>query len=299
MSGQRCEDKSLTEVSGRVTRIEGRGELPALQITTAWSEAEIYLHGAQVTHFKRHREPPLLFLSQCSQFMTGQPIRGGIPIIFPWFGRPHDKPNQHGFARITDWLLKDASLNSDGTVTVRLAMQACESQPERRSFAVDYVVTVGKSLALELIVTNSDSRELEFENCLHTYFAVGDIAGVEVRGLRGVEFMDQTNNCARNLETESAIAIRSEVDRAYLDTTHSVQIIDRALGRTIFVEKEGSASTVVWNPWIAKSRAMHDFGDDEYLRMICVESGNVGPNGITLPSGEISRLRVRLSNMGV
>jgi len=35
----------------RVTFLEGRGDLPMLEITTPWSSAEIYLHGAQVTHF--------------------------------------------------------------------------------------------------------------------------------------------------------------------------------------------------------------------------------------------------------
>ena len=28
---------------------------------------------------------------------------------------------------------------------------------------------------------------------------------------------------------------------------------------------------MVWNPWIDKSKAMADFGDDEYKEMICAE----------------------------
>src|ERR1044071_5235731 len=87
----------------RVTQLEGRGDLPMLEIPTRWSTAEIYLHGAHVTHFKRHDEPPLLFLSQCSRFEPDAPIRGGIPIIFPWFGKPAGQPGQHGFARNRDW----------------------------------------------------------------------------------------------------------------------------------------------------------------------------------------------------
>jgi len=71
----------LTETPGalgRVTFLDGQGELPMLEITTAWSTAEIYLHGAHVTQFKKKDEAPLLFVSQCSRFTEGQPIRGGI-----------------------------------------------------------------------------------------------------------------------------------------------------------------------------------------------------------------------------
>jgi glucose-6-phosphate 1-epimerase len=28
---------------------------------------------------------------------------------------------------------------------------------------------------------------------------------------------------------------------------------------------------VVWNPWIEKAKAMTDFDNDEYLKMVCVE----------------------------
>jgi D-hexose-6-phosphate mutarotase len=53
---------------------------------------------------------------------------------------------------------------------------------------------------------------------------------------------------------------------------------------------------VVWNPWIAKSRQMPDFGDEEYERMICVESGNVASNSISLPPSGSSTLTVKLSS---
>jgi D-hexose-6-phosphate mutarotase len=86
------------------------------------------------------------------------------------------------------------------------------------------------------------------------------------------------------------------VDRLYLNATGTVEILDPRLGRKIRVEKQGSASTVVWNPWIAKSRQMPDFGDEEYERMICVESGNVASNSISLPPGGSSTLTVKLSS---
>jgi len=74
-----------------------------------------------------------------------------------------------------------------------------------------------------------------------------------------------------------------------------IEILDPQFGRVIRIEKEGSASTVVWNPWIEKAQQMPDFGNDEYQRMVCVESGNVASNGIKLAPGATSTLRVKLS----
>jgi D-hexose-6-phosphate mutarotase len=56
---------------------------------------------------------------------------------------------------------------------------------------------------------------------------------------------------------------------------------------------------VVWNPWIAKSQQMPDFGNEEYKQMLCVESGNVAKNRIVLPPGRSSVLKVRLSSSAI
>ena len=111
-----------------------------------------------------------------------------------------------------------------------------------------------------------------------------------------MKYLDKVANFAEKVETEDAIRINSEVDRIYLDTTETVEIQDPTLRRKIIVEKHGSVSTVLWNPWITKAQQMPDFGNDEYQRMVCVESGNVGPNQIKLPPGESSTLTVKLSS---
>ena len=280
----------------RVTFLEGRGDLPMLEIMTPWSSAEIYLHGAQVTHFKKHNEPPLLFLSQCSRFALGEPIRGGIPIIFPWFGKPAGKETQHGFARIKDWELKEMAMTPDGTVSVRLQMPEWLDSPDLPDCILEYRVTVNVALTVELVIMNRSGRDFGFENCLHTYFTVGDVGDLSIVGLKGVDYLDQLAGFARKTETRGAIRISSEVDRIYVDTPNTVEIRDSSLRRTIRVEKEGSASTVVWNPWIAKSKAMQDFGDDEYRQMICVESGNVAANAVKLPPGQTVRLKLKLTS---
>jgi glucose-6-phosphate 1-epimerase len=273
--------------------INGRGGLPMLQIQTPWSAAEIYLQGASVTHFQLHGEPPLLFLSEQSRFEKETPIRGGIPIIFPWFGKPEGRVSQHGFARIRSWELVEVSKQTDGSVVVHLSLPA---SAELLAVPLEYYVTVGRTLMTELVITNFSDREFHCENCLHTYFTVGDIKQVSVAGLQGVEYLDSLDGRTRKQEMANAIRFTGEVDRVYLNTPHAVQIHDAALRRVIHVAKEGSASTVVWNPWIAKAKAMADFGDSEYQRMVCVESGNCTENALHLAPGQESRLKLIVSS---
>ena len=284
------------EALGRVTFLDGQGELPMLEISTAWSTAEIYLHGAHVTQFRKKDEPPLLFVSQCSRFNEGQPIRGGIPVVFPWFG-PREGLGQHGFARVKIWDLKEFAPAPDGSVSVRFRLPDCPEASAFPPFTADYSVTVNQSLTLQLVVTNqSKDAEFTFENCLHSYFEVGDVTAISIHGLNGLSYLDTVAGCVEKTEASNSLRIASEVDRLYLNATGTVEILDPRLGRKIRVEKQGSASTVVWNPWIAKARRMPDFGDQEYARMICVESGNVASNSISLLPGGSSTLTVKLSS---
>jgi D-hexose-6-phosphate mutarotase len=284
------------EALGRVTFLDGQGELPMLEISTAWSTAEIYLHGAHVTQFRKKDEPPLLFVSQCSRFNEGQPIRGGIPVVFPWFG-PREGLGQHGFARVKIWDLKEFAPAPDGSVSVRFRLPDCPEASAFPPFTADYSVTVNQSLTLQLVVTNqSKDAEFTFENCLHSYFEVGDVTAISIHRLNGLSYLDTVAGCVEKTEASNSLRIASEVDRLYLNATGTVEILDPRLGRKIRVEKQGSASTVVWNPWIAKARRMPDFGDQEYARMICVESGNVASNSISLLPGGSSTLTVKLSS---
>lgn len=296
MTSKQSQTRPPVGTPGRVTFLDGRGEMPMLEISTAWSTAEIYHHGAHVTHFQKKNEPPLLFLSQCSRFEEGKPIRGGVPIIFPWFGA-REGLGQHGFVRNQAWQLKEVAPEADDSVSVRFRFPDGPETAGYPPFIAEYVVTVSEQLSLELIVTNKSTTEnFEFESCLHTYFFVEDIAAVSVHGLQGMTYLDKTDNQARKVDNEEAIRISAEVDRTYLDTQGAVEIRDVRLGRVIRVEKQNSASTVVWNPWIAKAQQMADFGNEEYRHMICVESGNVAANKIILPPGETSWLKVKISS---
>jgi D-hexose-6-phosphate mutarotase len=283
------------EIPGRVLFSEGNGELARLQITTAWSNAEVYLHGAQITHFEKQKEPPVLFMSQLSRFDEGSPIRGGIPIIFPWFGAREGQA-AHGFARTQTWDLREVAQLPAGGVSLRLSLPDSPSAALFPKFSADYSITIADTLTAELTVANlSEHQDFTFENCLHSYFAIGAIGAISVTGLKGADYLDKTQNFARKTERAGHIKITRETDRLYLDTNGPVEIHDSNLRRRIRIEKSGSLSTVLWNPWVDKAEQMPDFGGDEYQKMICVESGNVAENRLTLPAGKSAALRVQIS----
>ena len=280
-----------------IKQTTGKGGLPLVQIKTPWSTAEIYLNGAHVTHFQKNGEPPLIFMSAKSYFAPGKAIRGGVPICFPWFGNRDGEPS-HGFARSTAWQLVKTSVAKNGAATLTFALPQIPSRAAWKDLRTEFIVTVAETLTMELIATNDSCGEtLEIENCLHTYFQVGDIGAVSVHGLEGaayLNFAEGDNGVSRPAES-FPITINRETNRTYCGTTAAVEVRDENLKRTIRVEKSGSQSTVVWNPWTTQ-KLPDDFAPAEHQQMICVESGNVKADKISLAPGKATALKVVLSS---
>ena len=149
-----------------------------------------------------------------------------------------------------------------------------------------YTVTVGSTLKTELEIHSIASQPIRFEEALHSYFHVGDVKQVSVTGLANTAYLDKLQANREITEGEEPIRITAETDRIYLDTNATCQITDPVLKRKITVRKTGSNTTVLWNPWIAKAKAMADFGDEEWPGMLCIETCNVGKFSVTLAPGE-------------
>jgi len=266
----------------------GRGGLPCVRVTGRSGEAEIYLHGAHVTSWNPIGHAPVLWMSQASRFSAQAPLRGGVPLCYPWFGAHAADPNApaHGFARLAEWsLIKAAEVGDDVTLVFRLT----DSEPTRAGawphrFEATYTVTVGSRLVLALQVTNCDNETVTYEEALHTYLAVADILDVGVTGLEGTAYLDQLAG-PPPMQEDHPIRFTGETDRIYLDTRATTTVEDRSRGRAVTIHKAGSDTTVVWNPWTAKAAAMNDFGDDEWTTMVCVETCNVRAAAIRLAPG--------------
>lgn len=268
----------------------GNGGLRSLRVATPRVEAEVYLQGATVTHFQPTGQRPVLFLSGKSYFEAGKPIRGGVPICFPWFGaREAGKPGApHGFARLHEWRLAKAEARPDEKIELTLQLDANDVTRQLWASEMDvtYRVLVGESLKLSLEVTNRSTAAFSFEEALHTYFSVSDIKDVQVEGLAGTSYLDHLKAGQECSETNPAIRFTAETDRNYFNTRATSIVQDPGWKRRLIVEKENSLNTVVWNPWVAKSAAMPDFGDDEWPGMVCVETCNIRAQRIQLLPGQ-------------
>ena len=277
----------------------GSGGLPRLTIDSRAAIAEIYLHGAHVTRWQpRHAAHPVLWMSGRSLFEPGKPIRGGVPICFPWFGPNRDHPGApaHGFARLADWTLDAVSESADGSVLAALTLTGEHLSPFWPfRFQATMRVSVGATLSMELKVENQDQVAFTFEEALHTYLTVGDVSRIEISGLQDTTYRDKVGGMAERRQGAEPIRFTGETDRVYLATAAACTIDDPQLQRRIVVEKQGSLSTVVWNPWVAKAQAMPDFGDDEWPGMVCVETANVGAAPVQLAPGGRHRMVATIS----
>ena len=277
----------------------GSGGLTVVSVAGAGGSAEVYLHGAQITSWVTAGAEPVLWLSAASEFAQGAAIRGGVPLCFPWFGPLAGTPSapKHGFARLVDWTL--AQVREDGDDVV-LVLELRDSAATRSSawphpFEATYTITVGTRLTLSLAVANTGTAGFSFEEALHTYLSVADIGATEVRGLEGAAFFDQLRDPQGQPAEAGPVRFAAETDRAYVATTAAATVVDAAAGRSVTVEKRGSRSTVVWNPWRAKAAAMADFGDDEWERMVCVETCNVRTDAVQLAPGSSHVMSVTLA----
>ncbi len=275
MAGERNDCRCCPGVS----LVSGRGGMPEVHVSSACAGAEVSLHGAHLLSYTPAGEAPLIFLSEKAEFRPDKAVRGGVPLCWPWFGAAKEPGlPAHGYARLAEWELSGSRLLPDGTVALQLVL------PQRNNpvplTQVTFNLFIGRQLMMILQYENLGREPLEISDALHTYFAVSDIEKVSVSGLSGLTYTDKLTGA--DAVQSGDIAFSGETDRIYHGAAGvPVTVDDAGLRRRIRIEQIGNHSTVVWNPWVEKSRRLADFGDDEYLRMVCVESAHAPSEPVT------------------
>ena len=283
-------------ISGQLEFVQSESGLITACIRNAHAQSEIALQGAHIMTFQPSGTQPVVWLSPVAKLVQGKSIRGGVPVCWPWFGAHTSNPTfpAHGFARTALWQVVASQSLQDGSTRISFELPESSIPPDQWAHPcrASLVATVGKTLTVELATENTGNQPFQIGEALHTYFTISDVDALRITGMEGCTYLDKVGNPETRTQ-QCAIEITSEVDRIYIDTEADCLIEDAGFKRRIRIAKSGSKSNIVWNPWIAKSAKMGDFGSDTgYRGMVCVESANAASNQVTVLPGETHTLRV-------
>lgn len=267
------------------------------QLSTRHASALVAIHGAHVLSFRPNAGPDVLWMSSEAGISPGRGIRGGIPVCWPWFATHASDPSKpdHGFVRKSPWrVVSTTSANATAQIEFAFATGPEHAGLWEGQADLRVLVSLSDKLRVDLTTLNTGEAPFALTQALHTYFAVSNIAGVAIRGLDGRSYQDKLQDYAI-VAQRGPITFSGEVDRIYQGTTDDVVIDDPGNHRGIRIAKDGSTSTVVWNPWIEKSQRLSDMPPGGYLGMVCVETTNAGGDVVTLKPRDTHRLTTVLS----
>lgn len=265
--------------------IQGKGGFPLLHILNRYAECSLYLYGAHVVSFKPQDQTELLWLSPYSRFSKGTPIRGGIPICFPWFSkhRTMDYLPLHGFVRTKFWNIESAEDLTDGRTKIELSTESEEPLPDSwpYHFKLKIIITVGEKLEIALIIQNLENLPIICEDGFHTYFKVNNPHGCQVRGLDGIEYIDRTKGDIR--ERQNGLAcFEDEIVHAFMHAPQRLELVDLVDNRRICIEQENMDSIVLWNPG-KDVGAVNSEIFSAWDQFVCVESTNCLDCQLSIP----------------
>ncbi|MDX3905368.1 MAG: D-hexose-6-phosphate mutarotase [Pigmentiphaga sp.] len=282
------------------------GELPCWLLRSPHGEALVARQGAQLLRYTPSGQPPVVWLSDAAEFRAGQPLRGGMPVCWPWFGQFDRNPAEvramlaagaeapaHGFARTHDWQLVEAqAAGVQASLQLRLELPTgWAGWPHPASVMLE--VRLDEALTVTLSTSNLGADPIVVSQALHTYFAVSDVRKVVIDGLEGTSYIDTLRDWSAHRQP-GTLAIQGETDRIYTGIDTPVSIRDPGWRRTIHVQAFDSRSAVVWNPWVEKSLRLSQFRPDAWRDMLCIETARVWDDLLHLPPGASATTGVTL-----
>lgn len=281
------------------------------------AQCSVYPYGATVTSFITSTGHETIFVSSKAKYDGSKAIRGGVPLVFPQFGQPNKDMPQHGFLRRNYWKAGKITSSSDETAcdfTLELK-DVVEARGDEGIWSAASASTSGinctcrfevrvsaKTLTTRLVIQNTGSKAFPYQALYHTYYKIHggkalDPKQCNVTGFEGYSVQDKITG-ETYVQDDTPIIVDCEVDRIYTPPA-SKNTVDVAFctgegGSKVFLKSYATAngeevpvSAVVWNPFIAKSKTMGDFDDEEYHDMICVEPGVISAEKDLEAGGEV------------
>lgn len=244
-------------------------ELDVLVIQTPYCEAVIALQGAQLLVWKPFQETrSVLWLSDNTPFKAGIPLRGGVPICWPWFTDLGGEPF-HGFARILPWQL--AALNSTRT-SLSLTFSLCDTPQTHRWWDHAFQLTMSLTFTAddcEMLLTANGNHSTTA--ALHSYLSTSDCRTARIHGAGTQGYDTVARESVNNLPSPLSLSGEFGV------------ICSQAEPQTVLVTPErivtlthlNNSNVVVWNPWQQRAAQISDMPDNAWQDFICLETAAI------------------------
>lgn len=261
---------------------------PTLELSTPnGARATVLEYGAHLTHWHTSAQKPWIFLSESAKFELGQPIRGGVPLVFPQFNNRGSGP-KHGFLRNNIWQ-SVSTTETEGHIHECLLEFPSNTETLKlwpHHFLAQFKVQLtDHSLKMSLSIKNTDKKPFEFNSALHTYFAINQLQQTQVSGLSGKQYWDNgTPLTQRTHFDEQSLELSDAIDRVFFDTDTTLSLADHK--HTLQIEHTDFKDTVVWNPGTEGVKDIGDLDNQEYSKMLCVEAANI-QHPVVLAPGQV------------
>ncbi len=255
-----------------------------IRLSNGAAECTISLFGGNLLSYRpKSQAEDVFWLGALNKFDNLQAVRGGIPVCWPRFAEEklNSRFPRHGFARLSTWNLEKAAVDER-------KIEATLSLVPDEKFGIDVsarvFIKITDKLEYSLETINHGDEPFCFSEALHAYFNVGALEATEIEGLDGQRYRSSLDG--QFYTQNGSLKINGEFDAAFVNHHGGVELIDKALGRVISLEKEGSDTTVVWNP----NKDLAEMSPGQYQNFVCVEPANQGESFVTLPPHQTHKI---------
>lgn len=209
----------------------------------------------------------MLYVRDDAEYDGVTPIKGGIPISWPQFGRGGEFPGsplgskplpENGFAYGLTWEIVDTGMREEEEepyIVLRAQDNDATRQLWPHEFELMYEVALGeRNLTCTLLVRNTGDARFTFTTSLQTHIGVSDATdpAVALLGLAGSPYFNNTEHPTKprvRVEQAPVAHITGPTENVYVNTQPRVAL-EVGTGCTVFVENtQGFSDHVVWNPW--------------------------------------------------
>ena len=220
--------------------------------------------GAQVLHAALESGLELLYLSPLVDVYPDNPIRGGIPLMFPQFG-DSGPLRKHGFVRDLQWNLVAETQDTDSkNLSYVLDVKATDFPEWPFDAALKFDVGLSlQTLTIGLSVQNTGPQAFTFTGGFHPYFAISSRKDILLNGLEGLPFKD-------SFPGDNAYELNADglVERQYMGNA-DIRFYNGS--NWLKITASGFDSWMVWNPGTAGAKKISDLPDADWDQFICIE----------------------------